>query len=137
MREALQPSPQIPKLDLNPLLEVRGQTEEDGVEFAGVKLRGLVHGGSAFADARPALAQVGLAAFDAGDELRVEFGLIFKVVGQPVLKLQDIGAWQMPHLGFNGFQFAHGVTFSARPRIVKPIDRGVRTNSCIGHSVSV
>jgi hypothetical protein len=52
-------------------------------------------------------AQVGLAALDACDELRIQSGLVFGVIRQPILERQGLLTWQLPHLSFAGFELAH------------------------------
>jgi len=79
-------------------------------------LRGLVHGASGLAPPHTALAQVGLATLDARDELLVQFGLVFEVIRQPILKLQGFFGRQLPHFSLDGFELAHpeGVPLGAR-----------------------
>ncbi len=57
-----------------------------------------------------------MAALNARDELRIQFGLIFEAIGEPSLKLHGLFGRQLPHLSFDGFELAHGdsVPFAAR-----------------------
>ena len=71
------------------------------------QISGLVHGASDLATPHTALAQVGLAALDARDELRIQFSLVFEVIRQPILKLHGLFGRQLPHLSFDGFELAH------------------------------
>lgn len=120
MGKALHPPTQIPKLGFNPRLQLRRQLQKDRVKFAGIDLRSLVHAASGFADAT--LAEVSLAALDAGDKIGIKLSLIFQVFGKPILKFQRLLAGQIPHLRLNRFKFAHGVIFSAVRLIVKPCE---------------
>jgi hypothetical protein len=103
----VQPPAQFADARQNSILNVCGKTEENRIELAGVDLRGLTHGMSNFSDPHTALSQVGLAALDASDELRIQIGLIFEVIGQPILKLNGLAGRKLPHFSFDGFKLAH------------------------------
>ena len=79
MRKAFQSSAQIPQFGFDSLLQMLGQSQEKRVEFTGIDLGGLFH--FALGPANATLTQVRLATFDAGNELRIKFSLIFKVIG--------------------------------------------------------
>jgi hypothetical protein len=68
--------------------------------------RGLAHGRSTLVNAHAALAQVGLPALNARNELRTKVGLVFELIGEPILKLQCLLGRKLAHLSFNGFKLA-------------------------------
>jgi hypothetical protein len=69
MGVALQPPSQFADLGLDPLLQMRWESAENGVELVGVDLGRLVHGPSPFLDPHATRTEVGLATLDAGHEL--------------------------------------------------------------------
>jgi hypothetical protein len=117
VRKILQPPAYLAYACLDPALNLWRKTEENGIKLAGVDFRGLLHGPSVLPNTHAALSQVGLATLDARNELRIQFGLVFEVIRQPILKLQGLLGRQLPHLSLDGFELAHGnsVPLSARP----------------------
>jgi hypothetical protein len=112
MRKVFQVASQLPNPGFQAGRPGRRKPEENRVELAGVNLRGLFHGPSASVDTYFALAQIGLAALDAGDKLRIKFSLVFEVIGKPILKLQRLPGWQLANFRYDGFKVAHGKIYS-------------------------
>ena len=123
MRKIIQPPAHLAYACLNPALNLWRQTEENGVKLAGVDFRGLAHGASGLANPHTALAQVGLAALNAGYELWIQFSLVLEVICQPILKLHRLFGRQLPHLSFDGFELAHG---NSVPRRIWNFKAGLR-----------
>ena len=80
----------------------------------GRRAKRLSHGALVFASPHTALAQVGLAALDAGDEVWMQVGRGFEVISETILKLHGLLGRQLPHLGFNGFKLAQGGSGAGR-----------------------
>ncbi len=112
MREIFQPLSQVPDSSLDPRPHVRRQFKQNRVELARVNLSSLIHVPLIAANADPALAQIFLPAFNAGDKLWIQFSLVFQVIGEPVLQLPGLIPRQVPDLSFDGFEFAHATTVS-------------------------
>ena len=83
MRKTLQTPSPFADFRLNPFPNRGRKGEENRVELRGVDLRGWRHGSLRLTHPDPTILQIRLAAFDAGDEVRLRFGLIFEVIGQP------------------------------------------------------
>jgi hypothetical protein len=71
VRKFVQPSAQFPDVCQNPSLCLRRKTKEDTIKLAGIDLRCLAHEASGLLHPHLAITQVGLAALDARDELRI------------------------------------------------------------------
>jgi hypothetical protein len=113
MRKIFQTPSQFADFGLNSFSNRWWKLEENRVELAGVDLRRLAHRPLGLTNPNAALAQIRLTAFDAGDEVRIQFGLVFEVIGQPVHQLQRLLRGQLPHLGFNFFDPVHANSIPA------------------------
>ena len=90
MGKVLQPPAQFADAAQNAALGLRRDTEEDGVKLTEVDFRGLAPRASTLVNPDSALAQVGFPALNAGNKIRVEVGLVFKVISEPVPKLDHL-----------------------------------------------
>ena len=58
-------------------------------------------------------------ALNALNELRTKLGLVFEVIGEPILKLEGLFGREPPYFSFDGFKLAHGGSLPLVPREVK------------------
>ena len=92
---------------LNSILRRARQAEENRIELARVDLGRLTHTESTPLGTCLTGSQVGLAALDAGDELRRKRDLVFEKIGEPILQAQSILPGQFPDFSFEDFKLAH------------------------------
>lgn len=107
VRKAFKSRTKITNRGLDRRTMTRGKLKEDAVKLAGVDLRGLFHRTSGLEGSRLSFRKLGLASLDAGNKLRIQFRLVFQIIGKPVLQLLGLLAGQREDLMFDGFNCRH------------------------------
>ena len=107
MRKIWQLITQVTDPVFDSILHRARQAEEDRIKLARVDFGRLTHTRSAPPNTHLTGPQVGLAALDAGDELRRECRLIFEKIGEPILQSQSFLPGQLPDFSFEDFKMTH------------------------------
>jgi len=109
MRIALQPGAEIADGRLHGGTQLRRKIKEHPVKLARVDFRGLLHRESRFKHTRLSRCQLRFAAFNAGDKVWIQLGLILQIICKPVLQLFRLCFWQGKNLVLDRFKGRHGV----------------------------